>query len=111
MCQFESTQVFSHLGLTFGTKEKIISLPRDKVQATKVQAATVSLSPVGWGMMILLGLANFDSMSPHLARLYSHPLHFCLKGMYRTSADHFKQLRFMQETPEALICWNFLCHS
>ena len=69
-CQLESTQEFTHLGLVFNTQNRTLSLSWDNILAIKAKVAKVASSPTYRGMMKLLGLKNFASMTLPLARLH-----------------------------------------
>ena len=55
--------------------------------------------------MRLLGLTSFSSLALPLARLYSYPLQFRLKGTYKSPADLFKGLKQNVDASQALHWW------
>ena len=79
-----------------------LSLPQDKVLATKAQASKVAF-PTCRGVMRLL--TNFASMALLLARIHSHPLQFSLKDNYKTPTNLFKGLKPVSEATQAMHWW------
>ena len=86
--------------LTFDTREMTISLPGEKVQTIKVQAARVALLPTCRAVMKLLCLTNFASMVLPLARLHSHPSNFVWirhTGLQPIFSNHLRSLRKLEK--------------
>ena len=60
-CQLDPAQLFTHLGLTFNTKEMTISLSRDKIKALKAHVARIALLSMCQCVTRLLGLTNLQA--------------------------------------------------
>ena len=104
-CNFEPTQVFTHLGVTWNTKTMMLSLPQEKVQAMQKQAQHVLRYPTCRAVQRLLGLTNFASIALPLARLQSRLLQWWLKQHYKGPSDMFKTMPIMEEARHNLEWW------
>ena len=104
-CNFEPTQVFTHLGVTWNTKTMMLSLPQEKVQAIQKQARHVLRNPTCRAVQRLLGLTNFASIALPLARLQSRPLQWWLKQHYKGPSDMFKTMPITEEARHNLEWW------
>ena len=110
-CNFEPTQIFTHLGVTFNSKEMTISLPEEKILKVREQAAKVLKTPTCRGVMRLLGLTNFANLGVPLGRLHSRPLQFWLKTGYKSPQDLFHTLSVTPLAEKCLTWWMNLTHT
>ena len=105
-CNFEPTQVFTHLGVTWNTKTMMLLLPQEKVQVIQKQARHVLRNPMCRAVQCLLGLTNFASIALPLARLQSQPLQWWLKQHYKGPLDMYKTMPIMEEAHLNLEWWH-----
>ena len=104
-CNFEPTQVFTHLGVTWNTKTMMLLLPQEKVQAIQKQARHVPRNLTCCAVQCLLGLMNFASIALLLARLQLRPLQWWLKQHYKGPSDMFKTRPITEEAHCNLEWW------
>ena len=104
-CNFEPTQVFTHLGVMLNTKTMMLSLPQEKVQVIQKQAQHVLRNPTCHAVQRLLGLMNFASIALPLTRLQLRPLQWWLKQHYKGPSDMFKTMPITEEARHNLEWW------
>ena len=104
-CNFEPTQVFTHLGVTWNTKMMKLLLPQDKVQVIQKQAQHVLRNLTCRAVQCLLGLTNFVSIALPLTRLQLRPLQWWLKQHYKGPSDMFKTMPITEEAHHNLEWW------
>ena len=104
-CQFQPTQVFTYLGLTFSTRYMTVYLPLDKVQAIIVQTKKGTLITYVQECDEIAWINKFVSMAIPVARLHFHTLQFWVRMTYRSHANLCKPLKFTQGVKEPLTWW------